>query len=185
MFVKPLSTAELAGSCSLATFYVSPTGSDTNPGTQANPFATITRGINATRGVRPAPPERGTACLVLRGGVHFLSGTIQLGSSDSGLIVSGFAGDAPAWVSGGIALRGLSWTAYNVSGGQNVWSAVVPSSLGVRAVPTLNTLNESDLTVAPIRLFRAMYPNYDVEQWQGNLPGMSQVSKPAMWGIAA
>ena len=185
MFVKPLSAGELAESCSLATFYVSPTGSDINPGTQANPFATIARGITATRGVRPAPPARGTACLVLRGGVHYLSETIQLGSSDSGLIVSGFAGDAPAWVSGGLALRGLSWAAYNVSGGQNVWSATVPSSLGVRAVPTLNTLNESDLTVAPTRLFRAMYPNYDVEQWQGNLPGMDQVSDSPMRDVIA
>ena len=179
VFVKPLSAAELSAACSLATFYVSPTGSDENPGTLKLPFATIVRGIAATRGARPVPPARGTACLVLRGGVHYLGGSpVLLGAADSGLVLSGFDGDAPAWVSGGVALRGLSWSAYNITGGKNVWSAAVAPGLGLRAVPTLNTLNESDLTVAPMRLFRAMYPNYDLEQWKGNLnlPGMGQVS---------
>ena len=178
VFVKPLSSAELAASCSLATFYVAPTGgSDANPGTQALPFATIARGIAATRGVRPAPPKFGTACLVLRGGVHFLGGsTVQLGVADSGLVITGFAGDAPAWVSGGAALRGLSWTPYNTSTGFNVWAADLPAALGLQSVPTLNTLNDGDYTVAPTRLFRAMYPNYDVEYFIGNLPGMREVT---------
>ena len=181
VYVKPLSSVELKTACSLATFYVSPTGSDSNPGSESLPFATISRGISATRGVRPAPPAQGTACLVLRGGVHFIGGsTVKLGPSDSGLIITGFAGDAPAWVSGGVPLRSLKWVPYNTSGGLNIWAADLSSALGVHAIPTLNTLNETDFTVAPTRLFRAMYPNYDVEQFHGDLPGMREVNSHAL-----
>lgn len=112
---------------------------------------------------------------MLRGGVHFLGGQgVALGPADSGLVISGYDGDEPAWVSGGVALRGLSWIAYNTSGSNNVWSADISPGL-LRSVPSLNTLNDSDMTVPPTRLFRAMYPNYDIEQWIGNLPGMKQV----------
>ncbi len=72
-------------------------------------------------------------------------------------------------------MRSLSWTAYNTTGTLNVWVADISPSLGLTSIPTLNTLNDSDFTVAPTRLFRAMYPNYDIEQFSGSLPDMHEV----------
>lgn len=178
VFVKPLTAAEVTAECTLATFYVSVNGSDASDGSLSHPFATLPRAIQATRAARPSPPSQGTACVVLRGGVHVLAATVELGAGDSGLIITGFAGDAPAWISGGVPLRGLAWQAYNVTGGSNVW---VASVAGLASAPSLNTLDERNLTNPPTRLFRAMYPNYDVEQWQGNLPGGNPGRQVVEW----
>ena len=45
---------------------------------------------------------------MLKKGVHFLSETIELGPSDSGLVIQNFAGDE-VWVSGGKPLLKPEW----------------------------------------------------------------------------
>ena len=85
-------------------------GDDANAGTQAAPFRTIARGLQATRAQTPAAPAQ----LVLRGGGVFwlasTGGTVELTAADSGLTISAFPGDAAPVISGGVPLAGLSWT---------------------------------------------------------------------------
>jgi hypothetical protein len=93
---------------SAGAFYADPVnGDDGNAGTQASPFRTIGRGLQATRAVTPAAPAQ----LVLRAGTFWLAaagGTLQLSPADSGLTISAFPGEAPV-VSGGVPLAGLTW----------------------------------------------------------------------------
>jgi hypothetical protein len=173
-FFKPLSAAEVGAACPAAAFYVDPSaGSDGGAGTRAAPFKTLPRALAATRAGGPRAPGA-AACIVLRPGAHFLGATVQLGAADSGLIVTALAGDAaPAWVSGGVPLPPLAWAAYNTAGASNVWVADVPAGVPVTAMPGLQTLAAGE---DPARLWRAMYPNYDMEQFAGELPGMREVA---------
>lgn len=62
-------------------FFVSPTGSDRNNGTQASPFRTIERARDAVRERKPRQP----VTIYLRQGVYELAKAIQLGRDDGGL----------------------------------------------------------------------------------------------------
>ena len=78
-------------------------GSDSGgSGTQASPFATISRALAAARAASPP------ATIVLREGTFFLPATLELTASDSGLTMSAFPGENPV-VSGGVSLAGLAW----------------------------------------------------------------------------
>ena len=133
----------------IPTFYVSPDGSDASPGSEAAPFLTVARGVNATRASRA--PGTGPAAIVLRAGIHILGATIALDARDSDLTVSAFPGEA-AWVSGGAPLAGLSWAPVDVvPGGANVYAAHVP-----QPPPFMLSLATADATGAPNkRLYRA------------------------------
>ena len=48
----------------------------------------------------------------------------------------------------------------------NVWVADIPASIPITAMPGLNTLDGP----VPTRLWRAKYPDYDQEQFSGDLP---------------
>ncbi|MEX2012664.1 MAG: Ig-like domain-containing protein [Patescibacteria group bacterium] len=62
------------------TYYVSPTGNDSNPGTLQAPFKTVTKASAILRGTAPA----GGATVYLRGGKYDISQTINLNQADSG-----------------------------------------------------------------------------------------------------
>ena len=157
----PRGTANVT-TCDVGPFYVDPVnGNDSAAGTLAAPFKTIARGVDATRG-RAAGTN---ACVVLRAGTHFLSATIALDAGDSGLSISGYTGEA-AWVSGGVPLGALTWTPFDTSNSMNVWVADIPASIPITAMPGLNTLDGP----VPTRLWRAKYPDYDQEQFSGDLP---------------
>ena len=185
-YFTPYTLAMFAAACQSGPFFVNATGGDdSSDGSKASPFATLARALSATRASRLAPGD--VACIALRGGVHFLDATLNLGAADSGLLVAGYAGDAPvadipAWVSGGVPLGLLTWTPYNTSGSMNVWVADVAAQ--VSAMPGLNVLSASG--EMPARLWRAMYPNFDLEQFAGHLPGEKEVVewvKPGMFDI--
>ena len=177
-YFAPRSEASLAAACDFGgPFYVDAhIGSDLAVGSRASPFSTLPRAISATRMARLAfPSATGAACIVLRGGVHFLSTTIHLGPADSGLIISGMVGDAdPAWVSGGVSLGSLSWSPYDVSGSKNIYVTTIPTSIDISSMPGLNTIQSGAM---PTRLFRATYPDYDQEQFIGSLPDDRDVLK--------
>ncbi len=82
-------------------------GSDSNPGTQAEPLATIHAGVALTRTL-PKP-----ATLFLRAGTFYLGAPVQLGSQDSGLTISAYSGE-PVWLSGAQLLPPLTWAPYSV-----------------------------------------------------------------------
>jgi hypothetical protein len=188
----PRSSAELAARCDVAPVFVDAAlgrddAASARAGSIAQPFRTFARALAAVRSARGSARRDGrTACIVLRAGVHHLEATQLLSPADSGLIVTSFDGDSePAWFSGGVALRGLTWTAFNVAGGQNVYVADV-SAAGLRTIPGLQTLSDAAGAV-PTRLFPAYYPNsFDIEFFNGNLPGDREVSvwrKPPIMAI--
>lgn len=99
-----------------AVFYVDTnSGSDSAAGTITAPFATIERGLVATRAAAPTP---GT--LILRAGTFYLAAPLELGADDAGLTITSFPGEA-AWLSGGRAVSALAWTPVNTTPG--AWSA--------------------------------------------------------------
>lgn len=63
-------------------YYVSPTGSDTNPGTLSAPFLTITKARDVVRTVNSQMAE--DIHVVLRGGTYRITSTIAFGPQDSG-----------------------------------------------------------------------------------------------------
>jgi peptidoglycan hydrolase-like protein with peptidoglycan-binding domain len=64
------------------TFYVSPTGSDTNTGTIDKPFKTIEKARDTVRALRPLPT--GGVQILLRGGVYPRTAAFVLTAADSG-----------------------------------------------------------------------------------------------------
>jgi len=183
-FFKPLSKMELSSKCTVDPIFVDAvSGDDSNLGSITSPVKTIARAVSVTRASRLLFSGSAiTTCIVLRGGVHYLSDTISFTSADSGLIFSGHIDDSPAWVSGGTLLPSLQWTQYNPGSG-NVWVADV-SSFAITSIPGLQTVSTSG-DVPPTRLFQAMYPNYDIEQFIGQLPGDREATwlKPGKFDI--
>ncbi len=80
-----LSQPVLARSEAAKDFYVSPRGSDSNPGTKAKPFATLQRARDAIRGARRnGPLPIGGISVWVRAGNYPLSHTLKLTAEDSG-----------------------------------------------------------------------------------------------------
>lgn len=76
-----LLAAHLSGSA--ATFHVSPTGSDANPGTAGQPFATIYRAQEAVRAERVKNPARGVE-VIFKKGRYTLARPLEFSAPDSG-----------------------------------------------------------------------------------------------------
>ena len=78
-----VAVAVLTPTVDAAEFFVAPTGSDANPGTQAQPFASFSRAQSAARAARKTSP--GEAVYVTFGaGVYSLDRTLQFSPLDSG-----------------------------------------------------------------------------------------------------
>jgi hypothetical protein len=91
-------------------FYVSPHGSDANPGTQSRPFRTLARARDAVRGINRA--MKGDIAVYLRGGVYPVEAPIEFTAADSGfngfhVIYRAYGTETPV-LSGGVPVTG--WT---------------------------------------------------------------------------
>ncbi len=64
-------------------FFVAPAGSDSNPGSEQLPFATLERAREAVRSARQAHPGRGCT-VTLKGGTYRRTSSLLLGSEDGG-----------------------------------------------------------------------------------------------------
>ncbi len=152
----PLPRAGTAGS----TFYIDPVnGKNSNSGTQSSPFQTIEKGISAA--------GMGST-LILRKGTFYLTETIELDATNSGLTIQNYPGEE-VWVSGGKVIVPV-WKPYMMSNGMNVFQADLSSQgiddmLGFR----VNTK----------RMIRAKYPNADpeIQGFFSNLKGKWVPSK--------
>lgn len=71
-----------------ASFYASPSGSDSADGAEATPFRSVTRAIEAARSHAPAR-------IILRGGTYVLDEPVVLDARDSGLTVESYPGETP------------------------------------------------------------------------------------------
>ncbi len=78
VFVFVPMAASIAGEAPDKAFYVAPSGSDTNPGTQAEPFKSIEKARDAVRGTS------GDAVVYIAGGTYALEAPIRFDARDSG-----------------------------------------------------------------------------------------------------
>jgi hypothetical protein len=93
-----------------ATYYVSPDGSDSNPGTLSAPFKTIQQARDVVRTINHE--MTGDIIVYLRGGTYSLSNTLQLNELDSGsngykVIYKAYPTELPV-LTGGVPVTG--WT---------------------------------------------------------------------------
>ena len=96
-----------------ASYYVSPTGSDTHPGTLTSPFQTLTKARDTVRTVNGT--MTGDIYVYLRGGDYRLTSTVTFGTQDSGtaghkIIYQAYPGETPV-LNGAVKVTG--WTAAN------------------------------------------------------------------------
>ena len=111
-------------------FYVSPTGSDSNSGTsQSSPFQTLQKAQAAVRAVDQA--SAGPVTVYLAGGDYRLSSPLTFTTADSGTNGDVWwraeSGAFPV-VSGGTKISG--WTVHDSS--KNIWQAPAPAGLSTR-----------------------------------------------------
>ncbi len=167
--------------------YVSPAGSDTNPGTMAKPFATLEHARDV---VRRLPKQEGKPIsVILRGGVYYLPDTVVFTAVDSGLadavVEYRSAEGEEAIISGGVELTGLEWRAYR----DGIIQAKVPDGFST-----------DQLFVNGELMRMARYPNYDphakyfggtaadafsearVARWRRPKGGFMHVLHNARWG---
>jgi len=145
------SLSAVPASAQVASLYVSPQGSDANPGTISQPFATLTKARDAVRTINQN--MTGDITVYLRSGTYFLSGPLLLGPQDSGtnnfkVIYKNYTGERPI-VSGGKIIIG--WIQEG-----NKWKANV------------GTLNTRQLYVNGVRATRA--------RSAGGIPGGTRTS---------
>jgi len=95
--------------CSGVELYVSPNGSDTNPGSAAHPFATLARARDEIRQLKAnaALPKEG-ATVELLGGTYRLNTTVEFAGQDSG------------WANGPIVYRAFQRQAVKLVGGVTI-----------------------------------------------------------------
>ena len=103
--------------------YVSPSGSDINPGTIAKPVASLTRARDIARALPRTAPIR----VILRGGVYRLSSPLELNTEDSGTetapVIWSAASGEKVTISAGVPLSGWKTTKVN---GKTAWSLTIP-----------------------------------------------------------
>ncbi|WP_304942791.1 carbohydrate-binding protein [Vallitalea guaymasensis] len=80
--ITPISMEQAYAAGIQATFYVSPDGNDTNPGTESQPFATITKARDVIRTINDN--MTGDIIVYLREGKYYIEDTITFNESDSG-----------------------------------------------------------------------------------------------------
>ena len=136
-----------------AELHVATTGKDTNPGTEASPFATLARARDAVRG-RIAAGLKSNITVVVHGGRYELAGPLVFGPEDSGTeqhsVTYAAAPGETVVVSGGRRITG--WKGHK----DKIWRVTLP---GVEA----GTWRFRNLWVNGRRATRARFPNRDAE----------------------
>jgi Right handed beta helix region len=133
LMVAALAVAPIAA----AQVYVSPHGSDSQPGTAAKPVLTLQRALEVSR-------AEGDFQILLRGGTYHMLAPLVLTSADSGsagrdLVIAAAPGEHPV-LSGAARITG--WKEVNAA--RNLWAAPVPLSIA----------NSRQLYVNRVRAFR-------------------------------
>lgn len=123
--VITLGVAMMLASAAVASpleFYVAPGGADTNPGTKARPFATLTHARDAVRKAKTR--EHRPITVLLRGGTYMMEEPLVLGPEDSGTaecpVTYAACPDEKPVISGGRRITG--WK----HGPGELWVAEIP-----------------------------------------------------------
>ncbi len=111
----------LAFAATQATFYVAPSGNDSNKGTEAEPFKTITQAQKAVRAINGS--MTGDIEVILREGTYALPATIAFDERDGGkdghyVRYKAYEGERPL-ITGGMPITG--WTLHDEA--NNIWKA--------------------------------------------------------------
>jgi hypothetical protein len=162
-------------------YYVAPSGNDANPGTLAQPFATLRRAQQAVR-QKPGP-------VFLRGGTYYLSEALVFTAQDSGtkdapVVFQAYDKEQPV-ISGGLKLETLDWRPYR----DGIFQTRVPEPLVTE-----------EIFVNGERQILARYPNFDPQaqyfngfaadaistnrtvRWADPTGGYFHAMHPALWG---
>ncbi len=121
-------------------FSVSPSGSDSNPGTAARPFRTLARARDAVRAVNAK--MTGDIVVSLNAGTYPVAAPIEFGAADSGRngfrVIYRAQGSQPAVISGGVPVTGWTLDHGNVYKARLDWDGKLRSLYvnGVRAKMT-------------------------------------------------
>jgi hypothetical protein len=113
-------------------FYVATSGSDSNPGTLAQPFATLEKAQAAVRNVISSGLPTGGVTVYLRGGTYARTGTLTLAAADSGqsgkpVTWQSYPGETARLV-GGVILPAGSWS--TVTSTDPLWSRISTAARG-------------------------------------------------------
>ena len=156
-----------------ADFVVAVTGDDRNPGTEAQPFATVSRARDAVRGLRKSQPARDVLVLI-RGGTYRMAEPLVFTPEDSGrdggsVTYAAYPGEQPV-LSGGRQITGFQL------GTDGLWTAKVPDVQG-------GPWHFEQLYVNGRRAVRARTPNrfyfyMNAPRRQGVDPATGQPGKP-------
>ena len=167
-------------------YYVSPTGSDSNPGTIGAPFLTLEKARTAIRSLA-RPLSTGGVTVFLRGGTYPRTGTFALTSADSGtatapIIYTGYSNET-AIISGGKPLLASAWSPLAASevprvapgvDTTRIWetdsSALThkgPFSASFNEWPIYNALNNNGGNIGELyyndkRMWLSRYPNHNL-----------------------
>ncbi len=163
------------GASFAVTFYMSPDGSDNNPGTVDAPFKTLEKARDTIRGMNRSMTE--DVIVYLRGGTYVLSNTFALDQSDSGtnghwIVYRNYPGEKPT-LSGGQRITG--WIQEG-----NKWKAHVGSlqtrQLYVNQHRATRARSFSGLSGAAKTATGYTTTNTDMQYW-GNVSDLEFVSK--------
>lgn len=167
-----LSSASVTETASAATrFTVSPSGSDTNPGSEKKPFATLRQAQDAVRAHR----KRGKTpiTVVIREGTYYLDKALVLTDADSGSASAPvtYKGEGKVVISGGVKLT-LAWEAHKD---------------GILMAKTPQGLSFDQLFVNGQRRHMARYPNFDANAspYNGAAGDAFAPSRAATWANPA
>ncbi len=143
---EPTADAEEDQSTDARIFYVSSGGSDKNPGTAAQPFATLQR---AQRAVRKVNKTAGPIQVFVSGGTYYLGKPLEFAPEDSGSsnapVTYSAQPNEQVTLSGGLRLA-CNWKHHK----HGIFMTSVPAGL-----------NFTQLFINGRRMIRARYPNYD------------------------
>ena len=141
-----------------ATFYVAPGGADANPGTEARPFATLTRARDAIRELKKAAPLSEAVTVYLRGGAYELPQGIKFETRDGGsaaapITYRAYPNETPI-LYGGRAITGFK-----------PWKGeILRADLGAQG---FKGVRFGQLIFAGKRQHLARYPNFDPQNPYG------------------
>jgi hypothetical protein len=127
LFTFTVSTTAVSAATQ-ATYYVSPTGSDSNPGTLEAPFQTLTKARDAVRTINNN--MTGDIYVYLRDGNYNITSTVTFGTQDSGtngyrIYYQAYPGETPV-LNGATKVTG--WTQYS----GNIYKAALNRSTKLR-----------------------------------------------------
>ena len=110
-----------------ASIYVSPSGNDANPGTKAQPVASLERACAEVRRLKMAGPLREAVTIYLRGGTYRRDTPLLLTDADSGTtscpVIWTACPDEHVILSGGVPVA--AWNLVTVNG-KAAWSTTLP-----------------------------------------------------------